>query len=120
LEKLKYSDRGQAKAVYDRVMSSPSPYLALVDWHKRQVAAAEIGDDPAAYREKLKAEILAELQSDVSSRAPAQQQPAAARTPAAMPSNFATGRNVGARSGPSWSGPQPLKEIFDFRDKGKL
>ena len=31
----------------------------------------------------------------------------------AMPSNFANARNVGARSGPAWSGPTPLDDIFD-------
>ena len=31
----------------------------------------------------------------------------------AMPSNFANARNVGARSGPAWTGPTPLDDIFD-------
>lgn len=99
------SDPMSAKPDYDRIMSSPHPYGALVDWHKKQQVMAEIGSDPAAYKEKLKAELLAEMQ---------QQTPAA---PAVgnmnLPSNFAAARNVGTRSGPAYSGPPPIDDIFN-------
>jgi hypothetical protein len=90
---------------YRQIMSSPHPYGALVDWHRKQQVLSEIGSDPAAYKEKLKAEVLAELQGSGG----VQQQRA---TPSAMPSNFATAPNRGARTGPSWSGPTPLADIF--------
>lgn len=48
-------------AEYQRIQSSPNPYRAAVEWHKRHSVLSEIGDDPSAYREKIKAEILAEL-----------------------------------------------------------
>lgn len=92
-----------AAGEYQAIMQSRHPYGALVDWHKKHEAAQEIGSDPAAYREKLKAEILAEMQAAT---------PAPAPTPV-MPSNLAGARNVGSRSGPAWSGPQPLNDIFD-------
>lgn len=92
-----------AAGEYQAIMQSRHPYGTLVEWHKKREAAQEIGDDPAAYRERLKAELLAEMQS-----APA----ASAPTPV-MPSNLAGARNVGSRSGPAWSGPQPLNDIFD-------
>lgn len=103
-QKLATDPAGTA-ADYQRIMASPHPYGALVDWHKRQQALAEIGSDPAAYKEKLKAELLAELQ----------QQPAVAPSPVvgSLPSNFATARNVGTRSGPAWSGPAQINDIFD-------
>lgn len=41
-------------------LNQPNPYESLMEWQRGQTAAKEIGD-PAAYREKLKAEILAEL-----------------------------------------------------------
>jgi len=91
-------------AEYQRIMSSPHPYGTLVEWHRKRQAVAEIGDDPAAYKEKLKAELLAELQA---SPPPSPSVPAAT-----MPSNFATSRNVGSRSGPAWSGPQTIGDIF--------
>jgi hypothetical protein len=92
-------------ADYQRIMSSPHPYGTLVEWHRKRQVAAEIGDDPTAYKEKLKAELLAELQASP---------PPSSNTPAAsvMPSNFATSRNVGSRSGPAWSGPQSIGDIF--------
>lgn len=94
-----------ARAHVQAIMQTPHPYGALVDWHRKRQAAAEIGDDPAAYRERLKAELLAEMQGAA---------PAAA-TPPVMPSNLAGARNVGSRSGPAWSGPQSLNDIFDRR-----
>jgi hypothetical protein len=53
---------GQDPVTYFRVMNAPSPGEELVAWFKEQRIRSEVGDDPAAYREKLKAEILAELQ----------------------------------------------------------
>ena len=92
-------------ADYQKVVNSPNRYAAAVQWHKRQQVAAEIGDDPVAFREKVKAELLAELQKNGDQ--PAQDPPAPV-----MPSNLATARNVGARAGPAWSGPKPLGDIF--------
>lgn len=95
-------------ADYQKVVGSPNRYAAAVQWHKRQQAQAEIGPDPAAYRAKVEAEILAKhgIQPPANGQ---QQQP----TPApVMPSNLATARNVGNRSGPAWAGPQPLESIF--------
>ncbi len=91
-------------AQYEAIRRSANPYAALVEWHKRERAQAEIGDDPAAYREKLKAELLAEWQGGNA--------PAPASAAPVMPSNFAAARNVGNRGGPAWSGPQPLSDIF--------
>jgi hypothetical protein len=98
---------------YQRIMASPHPYGALVDWHKAQELASEVGADPAAYREKLKAEILAEIQGGQAIETPVK----APAVPAVMPSNFANARSVGARTGPTWSGPQPLSDIFN-RSRG--
>ncbi len=39
--------------------------------------------------------------------------PASTVQPSVMPSNFAAARNVGVRSGPAWSGPAPIKDIFE-------
>ena len=91
---------------YRQIMSSPHPYGALVNWRQKQQVLSEIGSDPAAYKEKLKAELLAEMQQQ---NGGAQQ---SAPQPQAMPSNFATARNVGNRSGPAWAGPTPLADIF--------
>lgn len=55
-------------------LGQPDPYEAVMEWHRGQTAAKEIGD-PAAYKEKLKAEILAELAKGIA--APGQARPGA-------------------------------------------
>ncbi len=95
-------------ADYQAVVGSPNRYAAAVQWHQRQLAKQEIGDDPAAYKAKVEAEIrekvLAELKQG-GERQPTTGAPV-------MPSNLATVRNVGTRSGPAWGGPTPLNDIF--------
>lgn len=97
-------------ADYQKVVSSPNRYAAAVQWHKRQLAQAEIGDDPAAFRAKLEAEILAK-HGLTAEGAAAEVQPVQQKQ--VMPSNLAGARNVGSRSGPAWSGPPSLTDIFD-------
>jgi hypothetical protein len=98
-------------AEHARINSSPNPWAAAVQWHQRKQTMTEIGSDPAAWvaqqREALKAELMAEFQQA--------QQPAAQRAPVATPGNFATGRNVGSRSGPAYAGPSPIDEILGSR-----
>jgi hypothetical protein len=91
---------------YQRIMSSPHPYGELVKWHKAQSALSTYGDDPTAYREKLRAEIMAELQGG------AQQQQAPAQAAPVMPTSFAGARNAGPSATPAFSGPRPLSEIM--------
>lgn len=108
-----YERRALDPADYEKVIKSPNVFDAAVRWHKRQQALAEIGDDPAAYKERLKSELLAELQQQNGQQQ--QEQPLAA----VMPSNLTGARNVGTRSGPAWSGPAPLNDIFDRRNARK-
>jgi hypothetical protein len=104
-----------ARFEVQRMMTSQHPYGELVAWHKQRSVLSEIGTDPAAYREKLKAEILAEIQqTGIIPQAPVPGQPAPKPV---MPSNFADQRTAGARSGPAWAGPAPLQDIFDRANK---
>lgn len=96
-------------AVHARINNSPNPWAAAVQWHQQTQTMAEIGSDPAAYKQRLRDELKAELMAELQQGQPA---PAAQRAAPVMPSNFATGRNVGARSGPAWSGPPSLDDIF--------
>jgi hypothetical protein len=68
---------------------------------KRLKFAAEIGNDPAAYRARLEAEIRASLQ------------PAAPAAPAAapLPQSLAGARSAGAR-GTTFTGPTPFESLF--------
>lgn len=98
------------QADYQKVVRSPNRYAAAVQWHQRQLAQAEIGDDPAAYKAKVEAEVLARYGLQPGSQQ--QAQPGQQATPTVMPSNIAGARNVGSRSGPAWSGPPTLQDIF--------
>lgn len=100
-------------SVVQGVYNSTDPGEALVRWYKRMTAVREIGDDPAAYkarlREELKAEILAELGH--------QPAPSTGGVPQngrpAMPGNLAGQRSVSSRTGPEWGGPAKIGDIFD-------
>jgi hypothetical protein len=51
-------DRTLDAADYHKVVSSPNRYAAAVEWHKRQQVLAEVGNDPAAYRQRTLDEAL--------------------------------------------------------------
>lgn len=99
-------------ADYQKVVSSPNRYAEAVKWFKREQAKAEIGDDVTAFRAKVEAEILAKHGITQG------EQQAAPAARAVMPSNLAGARNVSARSGPAWSGPAPISDIFNRRPAG--
>ena len=90
-------------AAYQQIMASVHPYQALVDWHRRQSAIDEIGNDPNAYREKLRAELLAEMQEQTRMTQP---------SPSVMPSNFSGSRNVGTRGAPAYAGPSSIRDLL--------
>lgn len=90
-----------------RIKVSPHPYADLVSWHQRRKAMADIGDDPTTYEARLREKIMAEL-------AATNPAPATPATPAAkpqMPSNFASARSEGPRTGVTFQGPKPLSDI---------
>jgi hypothetical protein len=108
-----------ARGEYQRIMSSGNPWGELVKWHKNETALKEIGNDPVAYRERLKAELLEEMKGQPAPAAPnAQASPAAPAAPApVLPTNLAAARNAGVRSGPAYGGPLALQDIFDRAQK---
>ena len=63
----------------------------------------------AAERERIKAELLAEMQGQGGQQQQAQQQPQN------MPTSFAQARNNGPRAAVAFSGPKPLSEIMGGR-----
>lgn len=49
----------------DRMLSSaPNPWEAAVQWHKQHTVLQEVGEDPTAYKERVRAETLAAVKSD--------------------------------------------------------
>jgi len=51
-------------AVGTRILKSPNPGEALVQWHKRNEVLRQVGDDPAKYRERIEADARKALADD--------------------------------------------------------
>jgi hypothetical protein len=94
----------QPATIRHQFAQSPDPCGEAVKAFKRHQVMQEIGDDPASYRERLEAEIRERLI--------AEQQPAAPQVSQPKPSNFASARSAGKRTGPAWAGPTPLSQVL--------
>lgn len=90
---------------YQAIMSARSPYHALVDWHKQQQVAQEIGSDPAAYRAKVEAEVRAQIEAEAVAK---QAQELAAKAPASLAETTGTGGSAAQQ----WAGPTSLDAIL--------
>lgn len=88
-----------------QLSQSGDPVGDIVRWHQ---------NSPSVREAKLREQIRAELQAELAGQQPAPlvEQPSTP-APQVMPSNLVGQRNVGTRSGPAWSGPAPLNDIFD-------
>jgi hypothetical protein len=106
-EAMEAGDPEVVQQLRSQLIASDDPVGLAMSWHQRRSVMSEVGTDPVAYREKLRAEILAEIQANGGKPAAN----GAAGAPV-MPSNLAGTRNVGTRSGPAWAGPIPLDDIF--------
>lgn len=93
-----------ARYDYQRIMASPHPFGALVQWDKQQATLSRVGDDSEAFIEAEVARRMATAGGQPSPQAPGGQ-------PAPMPSNFAGARSAGPRTTPQ-VGPMPLSEIM--------
>lgn len=89
----------QNPALRMALQQSANPYEYAYREGKRLQLLKEVGDDPTAYREKVKAELLAEFQKN---------QPAGVT----LPQSLAGARSAATRSAPSFTGPTPLGSVF--------
>lgn len=87
----------EIQALSVEMRSSSDPIGVGLKWYEKKTF------DPEAEREKIRASILEEMKSQQQTQQP---------TNATMPSNLVGARNVGSRSGPQWSGPPQLQDIF--------
>jgi hypothetical protein len=58
------SNNPDARALVQRIYGSPDPGEALIEWHKRNETLREVGNDPAAYKERLATETREALMKD--------------------------------------------------------
>jgi hypothetical protein len=98
--------RGLAKSdpsLSAKLYAQPHPFEFARKYVETAKMQREIGDDPSAYKARLRAEWEAEQASTA---------PAPRVSPAAgMAPSLATARSVAARSAPAFSGPPPLEDI---------
>jgi hypothetical protein len=80
------------------------PWAAAHTQYQREKFAAEIGDDPNAWREQERARLREEIMSEMPS-APMASQPR-------IPTPASGQRSVASRGGPAFAGPSPLKSIL--------
>jgi len=78
-------------------MRARHPYKELIEWHDKARVMQDIGPDPAAYRERLKAELMAEMGITQPGQPPAAPP---AKTSAPVPKSLAT-RTSSAPRNPS-------------------
>lgn len=86
-------------------LKAPSPFHAAVEAFNKHRVTAEIGDDPAAYRAKLEAEIRASVQAELVAK---QARDAAGKFAPSMAN--VTGTGGGPKS--NWTGPTSLKDVI--------
>lgn len=86
-------------------LNEPSPFHAAKAYVDAQKTRQEIGDNPQAFKERMKAEIRKELEAEMAAK---QAQEMAAK---AAPSLAGTNGSGGVQS-PGWSGPTDLSSII--------
>lgn len=96
-------------ALGQQIATQRHPWDWMYQEAKKIEARKAIGDDPVAFRERVRAELLAEMKATEGSPPPAAP-PAPARNP--LPASLATARGVGERTTDTFRGPTPLSEIF--------
>lgn len=96
-----FADAAKANpALSATMMQQANPYEYAYREAKRLQVLKEVGDDPAAYRSRVEAEIRAQIGQ---SSTPAQPN---------LPASLAGARSAAPRSAPAFTGPAPLGSIF--------
>lgn len=52
---------GEDARTYHRIMTAPSPGQEIVNWFQENTVLREVGNDPKSYKERLRAELMAEM-----------------------------------------------------------
>jgi hypothetical protein len=98
-------DDPRHRAAYSEVMQSPSPFHAAVEYLRQQKAAAEIGPDPMAYKQKLEAEIRQKIEAELAAKQAKDM--ASKRAP-----SMANVNGSGGQRDPGWQGPVGLDQLI--------
>ena len=106
----------QHNALGTELRAQTDPARWVYERQRKQQALAEIGEDPASYRERIIAEERAKWEADMAAQraqAEAQTNPetqSAPRQP--LPPSLGKVPNAGDRSGPAHTGPTPIEALW--------
>lgn len=92
-----------------QLLNEADPYGFAYREGKKAKAFKDIGEDPDAYRARLEAEILAQLQQ---TQPEASAAALAAAAKPALPTSLAGARSSASRMAPAFTGPAPLDTIL--------
>lgn len=95
----------QQAGIAGQFVQQKHAYDALVKWHSSQKVAAEIGNDPAAYKARLEAEIRQKIEAEQAAKQ-------AAEIAASAPASLANVNGGGGTSAPQWAGPTSLASLI--------
>jgi hypothetical protein len=110
--KLFKEEAGRNPALAASLRQQQHPWGWMFEQAQKIKAQREIGDDPAAYRAKLEAEIRAQIAAEAAPPA----EPTSARPASpSVPRSLANTRSAAPRSAPAFSGPPSLTDILDGR-----
>ena len=101
----------QNPALAAQLQTQKHPWEFAYKEGQRLKLAREMGDDPKAFREKLRAEVRAEILAEQQQQ-PAQSNQSAAPSVTHIPQSLASARSSAARGNSAWSGPTPLESMF--------
>lgn len=113
------------RATVQRIASAPNPGKALMSWHRQQVTLREVGADPAAYKARVREELLKDPETRKAVLAATREearQGGGAGTPRTItklpPSlNSARGGSSARVADPSLAGDNSDKAVFDYAMK---
>jgi hypothetical protein len=111
LETVFAEEMAKDPSLQQKMWADPFPAKFAYEHAKKAKAMREIGDDPASFKERLRAELMAELQGQqpAPSQAPAQAKPVP-QPPTSLAGVPSAARNVNKQP---WKGPTPLDQLLN-------
>lgn len=98
-------------ALQAQLAASPHPWDFAYKEGKRLKLMQEMGDNPADFEAKIRAKVIAELQSNGQGTAAAPTSAAPSAPP--LPQSLATARSSAWRTAPAFTGPTPIGSLFE-------
>jgi hypothetical protein len=102
----------EIRAAVGRLTTSRDPYGDVMAWHAKQSVISEVGNDPAAYKAKLREELKAEILAEIGGGKPSQPSAQQAQRPNANVTSLPSLNRVAAAADDDEEEDDP-KEVFN-------